>query len=366
MEPHDGHDPQRGTVFRWTKKFMHSKAHAEGFWVWGQGSLFFFWMVKGTTCMLHSTFNYSIQGCFQGSFCMLVNLARHHAIGQFVLIIEGELFTSAELFRFPKSAPKPAHGSKGLASCQEAWYSLGLGDPQTSVLTLFSDFDQNHWKLYWTPSNTLRIRPYPIHPLTVGPQSDQSKFAKNAVKHLTKQAGGTLSWDLEDEESRTPLMLAALHNNEFLVKHLVKKVKVDMGSLHCVRIWSGLQEMFGNGKRKRECKWKREQPFWDMEMVKAVKWCKRSSGSKSKSSIFNVSIMKSLRSTFWLFPKETEGTEDSASGIASWTSIILQQTKSWLTPGPTSTCDEQFPNTKAHSLSWSLPKVVCCQSNQSK
>lgn len=107
----------------------------------GIGVLVFFWMVKGTTCMLHSTFIYSIQGCFQGSFCMLVNLAWHHAIGQFVLIIEGELFTSAELFRFPKSAPKPAHGSKGLASCQEAWYSLGLGDPQTSVLTLFSDFD---------------------------------------------------------------------------------------------------------------------------------------------------------------------------------------------------------------------------------
>lgn len=60
------------------------------------------------------------------------------------------------------------------------------------------------------------------------PQSDQSQFAKDAVKRLTKLAGGTLSWDLKDDESRSPLMLAALHNNKYLVKHLVTDVKVNI------------------------------------------------------------------------------------------------------------------------------------------
>lgn len=45
------------------------------------------------------------------------------------------------------------------------------------------------------------------------------RFAEKAVEVLA--AKGPLNWDLEDEKGYTPLMLAAYHDNVWLVKHLI-------------------------------------------------------------------------------------------------------------------------------------------------
>ena len=59
----------------------------------------------------------------------------------------------------------------------------------------------------------------------MGAQNNLSNFAEKAVSVLASK--GPLAWDHKDSKGYTPLMLSAYHNNVWLVRHLIDKVKVD-------------------------------------------------------------------------------------------------------------------------------------------
>lgn len=54
-----------------------------------------------------------------------------------------------------------------------------------------------------------------------------SNFAQRAVAVLDAKAGGKLDWDRRDSRGYSTLMLAAFHNNAWLVSHIMRKGKVD-------------------------------------------------------------------------------------------------------------------------------------------
>jgi hypothetical protein len=58
-------------------------------------------------------------------------------------------------------------------------------------------------------------------------QNDCSEFAQLALAKVgPKCTGGAPNWAITDAEGRTPLMLAALYNNTFLVRHIIDEAKV--------------------------------------------------------------------------------------------------------------------------------------------
>eukprot|EP00798_Chlamydomonas_sp_ICE-L_P010358 gene10358-8295_t len=63
------------------------------------------------------------------------------------------------------------------------------------------------------------------HPLLAICKNPLSNFAERAVQVLSSK--GPLDWDKKDEKGYTPLMLAAFHDNAWLVKYLLEVVQVD-------------------------------------------------------------------------------------------------------------------------------------------
>eukprot|EP00798_Chlamydomonas_sp_ICE-L_P009350 gene9350-16473_t len=63
------------------------------------------------------------------------------------------------------------------------------------------------------------------HPLLAICKNPLSNFAERAVQVLSSK--GPLDWNKRDEKGYTPLMLAAFHDNAWLVKYLLEEVKVD-------------------------------------------------------------------------------------------------------------------------------------------
>lgn len=59
----------------------------------------------------------------------------------------------------------------------------------------------------------------PLHPLIQICKNGNSGFAENALNTIKAKSGGEgLDWSMQDELMRTPLMLAALHGNMYLVR----------------------------------------------------------------------------------------------------------------------------------------------------
>ena len=82
------------------------------------------------------------------------------------------------------------------------------------------------------PRDTYRYLPPPALPiltlsLTItcdAEQNNLSSFAERAVTVLSSK--GKLDWDRRDSKGYTPVMLAAFHNNAWLVKHLIDEVNI--------------------------------------------------------------------------------------------------------------------------------------------
>jgi hypothetical protein len=50
------------------------------------------------------------------------------------------------------------------------------------------------------------------------PQNSVGEFAAKAISTLEKKEGSSLDWDVLDEEGRTPMMVAACHDNAYIIK----------------------------------------------------------------------------------------------------------------------------------------------------
>mmetsp|Transcript_10967 Transcript_10967/g.23667 ORF Transcript_10967/g.23667 Transcript_10967/m.23667 type:complete len:805 (+) Transcript_10967:102-2516(+) len=75
--------------------------------------------------------------------------------------------------------------------------------------------------------NAAKVAEY-NHPLLAICKNNVSRFAQRAVGVLS--ARGQLKWERQDEEGRTPLMLAALHDNAWLVRHLLEAEGQDVNA----------------------------------------------------------------------------------------------------------------------------------------
>jgi ankyrin repeat protein len=59
-------------------------------------------------------------------------------------------------------------------------------------------------------------------------QNSQAAFTEKAIKAMAQKCGGKLDYNVKDFEGRSPLMLAALYNNAWMVKNLLEVEKVNM------------------------------------------------------------------------------------------------------------------------------------------